>query len=443
MEDNIYDRKSVNSLILYFSVPAVLSLIVEIMASVVDTAFAGHLGPMAVDALTAMGLITPILNLFTAIQALFAVSTSIFIARYLNQKERRDEFLLTGMVMSLVISTVVSGVAYIALDSILNALGAEGAVYDLAASYLKIQLLSNIFSAMGYTLTSSIRAFGNPKVEMVITGSSVIVNIIFNAVLVFGFNMGIRGLAYGTLASEVICLVFSWVWLSRHHLLPKCHGIRGGRFAICSLELAKLGLAQTAIQALGGCTGFFVNNSLIINAGDSYVAVWNVVQNIYTLLLMPTVGISQGVETIIAYYGGQGKNDEKRKAIGSTMVLTVLYGLIASLGIFLFGDRLLSLFVEAPAFLELAGNVLRIIFATFPLMGVFYTVMTLMEVTEHEVQSVLMILTRQVFLMVPLVYLLPRFFSGFQYAIFMSVPIADFLSSALSIAILAMSRKCR
>ena len=166
MEDNIYDRKSVNSLILYFSVPAVLSLIVEIMASVVDTAFAGHLGPLAVDALTAMGLITPILNLFTAIQALFAVSTSIFIAKYLNQKEKRDEFLLTGIVMSFVISALVSGVAYIALDPILNALGAEGVVYDLAASYLKIQLLSNIFSAMGYTLTSSIRAFGNPKMEI-------------------------------------------------------------------------------------------------------------------------------------------------------------------------------------------------------------------------------------------------------------------------------------
>ena len=123
MEDNIYERKSVNSLILYFSVPAVLSLIVEIMASVVDTAFAGHLGPLAVDALTAMGLITPVLNIFTAIQALFAVSTSIFIARYLNQEDRRNEFFLSGMLMTFFLSLFVSAVAYIAMDSILNALG--------------------------------------------------------------------------------------------------------------------------------------------------------------------------------------------------------------------------------------------------------------------------------------------------------------------------------
>ena len=61
MERNIYDRKSVHSLILYFFIPAIFSLIVEIMASVVDTVFAGHLGEISIDALTAMGLLSPIL----------------------------------------------------------------------------------------------------------------------------------------------------------------------------------------------------------------------------------------------------------------------------------------------------------------------------------------------------------------------------------------------
>lgn len=69
MEETIYEKKSVKELILYFSVPAILSLIIEIMASVVDTAFAGHLGTISVDALTAMGLLTPVLNLYTAVQA--------------------------------------------------------------------------------------------------------------------------------------------------------------------------------------------------------------------------------------------------------------------------------------------------------------------------------------------------------------------------------------
>ena len=71
----------------------------------------------------------------------------------------------------------------------LRLLGAEGQVFALAKSYLHIQLVSNLFSAMGYTLTSCIRAFGYPKVEMCLTTLAVFVNILFNAVLVFGFLM--------------------------------------------------------------------------------------------------------------------------------------------------------------------------------------------------------------------------------------------------------------
>lgn len=89
MEENIYEKKSINSLIIYFSIPAIFSLIVEIMASVVDTVFAGHLGSISVDALSTMGLISPILSVYTAVQALFSVSTAILIAKNLNNEEKR------------------------------------------------------------------------------------------------------------------------------------------------------------------------------------------------------------------------------------------------------------------------------------------------------------------------------------------------------------------
>ena len=425
MEVNMYEKKSVNGLILYFSVPAILSLIVEIMSSVVDTAFAGHLGRVSVDALTAMGLLNPALNLFTAAQAMFAVSTSVFIAKCLHQHKEREEYFGVGMTMTLVCSTLLSGVFFLVLDDILRLLGAEGQVFALAKSYLQIQLVSNLFSAMGYTLTSCIRAFGYPKVEMCLTTLAVLVNILFNAVFVFDLHLGFAGLAYGTLVSEIFCAVGAWLWLLAHHLMPGFLHLSLRRFGSCTGELMKLGIAQTIIQALGGCTGLFVNHSLMLHTGTAHVAVWNVVQNLYTLLLMPTVGITQGVQTILAYFSGQGKEKEKQQAIRSTMVGTVLYGLLAAIGVFLFGSRLLSLFVDSSQILQLAGTVLRIVFISFPVMGVFYTIMTLLEVTEQELKAVGLILTRQVFLMIPLVYLLPVLFPHLAVAVFLSVPIAD------------------
>lgn len=441
MEENIYEMKSVNALLLPFSVPAILSLIVEIMASVMDTAFAGHLGCTSVDALTAMGLLTPVLSLFTAVQALFAVSTSVFVAKYLNQRERRNECFFVGLVMTLLVSVLLSAVSFFSLDTVLEVLGAEGQVFALAKSYLQIQLISNLFSAMGYTMTSCIRAFGYPKVEMILTGLAVLANILFNAVFVFGFHIGFAGLAYGTLVSEIFCAVGAQIWISRHHLLLGMSRFSLARFCGYTGELMKLGLAQTIIQTMGGCTGFFVNNSLMLHTDAAYIAVWNVVQNIYTLLLMPTVGMTQGVQTILAYFSGQGKEKEKKQAIRSTLGGTVLYGLVAAVGIFLFGDRLLSVFMEAGGFLNLAETVLKIVFVSFPLLGVFYTIMTLLEVTEHETNAVGLILTKQVFLMIPLVYLLPLAFPSLSISIFLSVPIADLIALLVSILLSAKVKK--
>lgn len=435
MEQTIYETKSVHSLILYFSIPAVFSLIVEIMASAVDTVFAGHLGEISVDALTTMGLLSPVLSIYTALQALFAVSTSIMIAKYLKVPKVRDQYYTIGLCMAFVASVGVSIASYMMIPRLLSFLGATGQIAILAEKYLKIQLFSNVFSALGYTQTSCIRAFGYPRTEMILTGLAVLVNVVFNTIFVFVFDMGFTGLAYGTLVSELFCFIMSVLWLCKQKLFRfKCH-MSKGELKKYSFELLKLGIAQTIIQSLAGYTAFFVNQSLILHTTLEHIAVWNVAQKIYTLFLMPIVGITQGVQTIIAYFDGHEEKNKKKKTLFITMCYTVIYGLVGVVVIFFFGKNILALFTDSSDIHELGNRILCIVFSTFPLMGIFYTIMTLYEVTRHEVKAVFLILTRQVFLMIPLAYLLPEIFPGFSFAVFCAVPISDLI--ALFIAVLS------
>ena len=198
MNNSIYESKPIHSLIVAFSIPAILSLLVEVLTSVVDTAFAGHLGGTSEAALTALGLLTPVLSLFTAIQALFAVSTSILLARHFQNKTLRDQYFLTGLICTVLVSAGVSVLALLGMAPLLTSLGAQGEVYVLAREYLTIQLVSNVFSALGYTLTSCIRALGDPNTEMRITTGAVVVNIAGNALFAFGFS-GQRDVLYTVL----------------------------------------------------------------------------------------------------------------------------------------------------------------------------------------------------------------------------------------------------
>lgn len=433
MEENIYEKKPVHALILYFSIPAIFSLIVEIMASVIDTAFAGHLGDTSVDALTTMGLLSPVLSIYTAFQALFAVSTAIMIAKYLKEQKVREEYFITGICMTFIAGAGVSICSYLMMPKILSFIGAEGQIAILAEKYLRIQLFSNVFSALGYTLTSCIRAFGFPRIEMIFTGLAVFTNIVFNTIFVFGAGMGFTGLAYGTLVSEVFCCLLSLVWLLKHRFLWSGWHISWSNFKTYTFELLKLGIAQTIIQSLAGCTAFFVNQSLLLYTTLNHVAVWNVVQKIYTLFLMPIVGITQGVQTIIAYFDGHQEKNKKKKTLFTTIGYTVMYGVAGVFFVFFFGENLLSLFASSEQVYQLGNGILRVVFSTFPLMGIFYTIVTLYEVTGHEGKAVFLILTRQVFLMIPLIYLLPKIFPGFSFAVFCAVPVADILAMLIAL----------
>ena len=195
------------------------------------------------------------------------------------------------------------------------------------------------------------------------------------------------------------------------------------------------------IQALAGFTGLFVNRSLLLHGTATSVAVWNVAQKLYTLLLMPVVGITQGVQTIIAYFDGHGQSSQNQKTILITIACTIVYGTAAAAAVFLLGVRVLLPFGLSEALLSESAAVLKILFLTFPLVGLFYTVLTVLEVTGREILAVLLTLTRQVFLMLPLVTLLPVLFPGLQHAVFCAVPAADVLVLMLTLVGWAVKRQ--
>ena len=121
----------------------------------------------------------------------------------------------------------------------------------------------------------------------------------------------------------------------------------------------------------------------------------------------------------------------------------MLYGCIAASLIFLLGDKILNLFGASNEILWKSGTVLKIVFLTFPVVGVFYTILTLLEVTGHEIKAVILTLLRQVFLMLPFVYLLPNLFPQSESSIFWAVPISDVCILFLAVFLQRKDRKPR
>ncbi|MEG0742864.1 MAG: MATE family efflux transporter [Clostridia bacterium] len=441
MKKSIYEEKSLTKLIFIFGIPSMLSLMMEMLTGIVDTAFAGNLPEIGDYALSAMALISPILAIFIAVQTLFAMSTGILIARYLNDAERQNTSYTTGVVMSIAVSMAVSAVCYLMLPWLLSALGAEGQIFLLAKQYLQIQLLSNVLSSVGYTLTCCIRAFGFPKAEVKIITGAVAVNIISNYIFAFVFQMGLSGLAWGTFVSELVCAVGAIAFLVKKKRWLRKERKSAAVFFHSAWELFKIGIAQTAMQVLGSCTGFVINARLLTLGSMLHVAAWNVVQRIYTFVLTPIVGLTQGVQNIISYFSGNGEQEKIRAVSRRTMIWCSAYGFISMLLMMSFGQTFSALFGGGHEIAAIAKTILMIVFLGFPFVGILYTDMTLLQVTGHEFASVLLILSRQVFFLIPMVYLIPALvmLGGFGIspitALLFCMPLADLLSVLFAVLV--------
>lgn len=452
MKNTIYETQSINKLIFTFSLPAIFSLIVEMMTSVVDTSFAGHLGSQSESALTAMGLLSPLLAVFVALQTLFAISTAIMISKYLGRNDmlKLNNYFKSGFIMTLVVSISTSILVYFMMIPILSFLGAEAAVYELAQNYLQIIIISNIFSAVGYTLTSSIRAFGNPKAEAIIIVLSVIVNIIFNAVLTFGFHLGIVGIALGTLISEVVCAILAIAYLVKNKNWFTSNAISLRAFVSMSYKMFKIGFAQTTIQLLAGVTAFIINYQLLTVGGNSHIAMWNIANKMYMLMLMPIIGITQAVQTIIAYFNGKGDEGKKLRVVKKTIHYCFFYGIGITAAVFLGGKYILFLFTKDPELIVSIMAIIKVIFISFPLLGVTYTIMTLLQVTGSEMKAVIIGITRQVVSIIPLVVILPYIFSNYDifsispsFSIFFAIPLADILTLGIALLFFIKARNIK
>lgn len=435
--NNIFENKSINQLILFFSIPAIFSLMLESFASMIDTAFAGHLGEMSGNALSAMGILAPILSLFIAAQLIFGVSTGIILAKRLgeNDEEKVNNTFKVGLYSSLIFSSVVSLVIFIGQDKLLDIIGATGQVKILAKQYLSIAVLFNVFSSVGYTLVNNIRSFGYPKIEIIVVSCATIINIVFNVLFTFVFNMGIIGIGIATLISEISYVLFAVLFLVKKGLWIKKTNLCSKEIKSILLLLIKIGFVQFLMQALNSLNGFTVNK-VLVNYGDvSYIGAWAVCNSLYMMMLLPLIGLTEGVQSVIAYY--QGSHNEKKKNIikSKTLKYSLGYCLITTALVYISFRIIVKIFTLDVSIIETSISIMKILLIGFPFMGIIYTIIAFMQVSGQEEKASKLEFIRQVLLLIPLSIILPLLCSEFNIididpslSVFLAMPISNIIS---------------
>ncbi|GAA0686679.1 MULTISPECIES: MATE family efflux transporter [Clostridium] len=436
MTKNVYESYSDNRLIFLFAIPSIISLFLESLTSIIDTAFAGHIPLVSTESLTAIGLLSPVISILIAAQLLFGVSTGIFISRYLGKDDKKkvNDTFQVGFYTNLIFASSISLLLFIFMNPLLQILGAEGEVYILAKKYFSIALLSNVFSSVGYNLVNILRAFGYPKLEVTIASFSTVLNVIFNFIFTFKMDMGLTGIALGTLISEVF-YTFSGAYFLYKHRLWFSHNKLSKNFIYNIItKMTKVGFVQFGVQCLTSLSGLVINNRLLYFGGAIGVSAWAVVQKIHSAALMPIVGITQGLMSILSYFKGNNNKSRAHSVTKKSILYSLGYGIIVTVIIFLFGDYVVLIFSDSMEIITASSMVLKICFSLFFMLGIVYTLISLFQVTDKEKYAMTLGFVRQLIALVPLSIILPMIFSKSPVnAIFFSLPLSDLLTLILGI----------
>jgi putative MATE family efflux protein len=202
----VLGTESVGKLLLKYSVPAIIGMLVNALYNVVDRIFIGNIPGVGPLAITGVGVTMPIMSITLAFAMLIGIgcTTNISIKLGQGKKEDAQKIIGNGITLSIIISLILSIIGIVFGNQILHLFGASDQTLYYAKSYIYIILAGTVFNTLGFTLNNTIRGDGNPKLAATIMVVGCITNVILDAVLIFVFNLGIQGAAIATVISQIV-----------------------------------------------------------------------------------------------------------------------------------------------------------------------------------------------------------------------------------------------
>lgn len=217
---NQYELKNekIGRLILKYSAPAILSMMVTSLYNTVDRAFIGSIKDIGALAISGLGVTMPLFTILGAFCVAISVggSTNISIKLGEEKKEEAERILGNTFILSIVVALIIMIFGLSFLEKILYFFGASKETIIYAKDYMRVILIGAWFNFPGFALNNAIRAEGNPKLAGKIMIISCILNIILDPIFIFLFNMGIKGAALGT----IICQFIVFLWTMYYFILP-------------------------------------------------------------------------------------------------------------------------------------------------------------------------------------------------------------------------------
>ena len=444
-KENILGTEKIGKLMRKFSIPCIISLVVNSLYNIVDQIFigwgVGYLGNGATN------VVFPLTMVCLAFALMFGDGSSAFLSLKLGEKKKEEarKGVANGILTSIIVAIILFIVIVSFLPQLLNVFGCTDALREYALSYGFIIVIGLPFMMIGTTLNSIIRADGNPKYAMTSMLIGAILNIILDPIFIFAFNMGVEGAAIATVISQFVTFLMNVLCIRKFKSIKiekqdfKLKPALAGQVSMLGISSFITQMAIVVVMA--------TENNLLGKYGaesefgsEIPITVLGIVMKISQILNSIIIGIAAGAQPILGYNYGAAKYDRVKKTLKTVLSLSVVVSTIAFVLFQTIPDKLISIFGSGDAlYMEFACLAFRTYLMLCICNGIQIPSSIFFQAIGKGIKSAFLSLSRQILFLIPAMVTFGHLFGihGILYA----GPFADGLAFIIATVLLIFQVK--
>lgn len=432
------EHDGIRSLLIRYTTPAVVGTLVIAMYNVVDRIFIGH--SVGDYALSGLALTFPVMVLLQAFGMLVGTGAATRVSILLGEhnQDGAERILGNAVVLTFVLQAAIITPTMIWLEPLLVLFGGSERTIPYAAEYLYVAVPGNIFASLAMSYNAVMRASGYPGKAMYTMIIGAVLNIVLDALFIYGFGWGIGGAAWATVLSMAVSAAFVMYHFFQEDSVVR---FRARNMQISKrqiMSIASIGVSPFAVQILGSLSNVLINRGFIAVApspeeADRAIGALGVINGYALVGFMIMLGLAQGMQPIVGYNHGAGLQHRVLRTSIVAGGASALVGLVFTIVALLFPRQICSIFAQEGPLLEASVNALNICIYGFTFVGTQIVATQFFQSIGHARKSFALSISRQALFLIPLLLTLP--YSLGVDGVWLSLPLADLLSGLLGLGL--------
>lgn len=438
-EKNDFSTGKLFPMILRYSIPAAISLLITAIYNIVDRIFVGNFN--GTSALAGLSICFPLSYMMMAFGLTCSAGGSSLFSLFAGKEDQKNMNRSFGnaLILAFFFEILLSVLLLIFANPILKVFGVTETAYEYAFEYYRIVALGCLFQGLTQVFCDFVRVSGKPVLGMCVTGVGAVTNIILDAVFVAVLDLGVTGAAWATVIGQILSALFGTYLVLKGYTKVE---IKKETFSF-NFELSKkiisCGFAFWIAQMAMGLISLVYNSQLGKYGGDTAISVYAVVASIMTFVIMPASGISQGIQPIVGNNFGAGNYKRVMATLYQASAFSVGVTCVIWFIVMFFPEALLLAFGASEEMLEIGVAGLRTNFCITPILGFVMLVTTFFQSIAKPIPSIVITFLRQILFLIPFIYVFPMLWD--INGIFVAQPVSDALALILSIVLVVREQR--